>query len=219
MRLENRRRLDLRHSSMSDLVENPEAYFRQFVPKRSALLKELEAEALVEDIPIVGPVVGEFLFILARIAKAEKILELGTATGYSAIFLAGAFETAQGCLITLENDPEMAERARENFRRAGLDLQIDLRVGDAFEEMEKIAPPFDVIFMDIDKVDYDAALPHCRRLLRKGGLLVADNVGFKEADPFNRLIFESLEWKSISLLSFLPFHSPEKDGLCLALRL
>ena len=219
MRLENRRRLDLRHSSMSDLVENPEAYFRQFVPKRSALLKELEAEALVEDIPIVGPVVGEFLFILARIAKAEKILELGTATGYSAIFLAGAFETAQGCLITLENDLEMAERARENFRRAGLDLQIDLRVGDAFEEMEKIAPPFDVIFMDIDKVDYGAALPHCRRLLRKGGLLVADNVGFKEADPFNRLIFESLEWKSINLLSFLPFHSPEKDGLCLALRL
>lgn len=204
---------------MSDLVENPERYFRQFVPKRNALLKELEAEALAEDIPIVGPVVGELLCILARISGAEKILELGTATGYSAIFLAGAFQTPRGRLITLENNPEMAERARENFRRAGLDSQIDIRVGDAFEEMEKIAPPFDVIFMDIDKVDYDVALPHCRRLLRKEGLLIADNVGFKDADPFNRRIFESLEWKSITLFSFLPFHSPEKDGLCLALRL
>ena len=113
----------------------------------------------------------------------------------------------------------MAERARENFRPAGFDSQIDIRVGDAFEEMEKIAPPFDVIFMDIDKVDYKLAKPQFQRLLSKGGLLVADNVGFKEADPFNRMIFESLEWKSVSLLSFLPFHSPEKDGLCLALRL
>lgn len=204
---------------MSDLVENPERYFRRFVPERSTLLKELEAEARGEDIPIVGPVVGELLFILARIVGAGKILELGTATGYSAIFLAGAFETPQGRLTTLENDPEMAERARENFRRAGLDSQIDIRVGDAFEEMEKIAPSFDMIFMDIDKEDYGGALPHCHRILRKGGLLVADNVGFKEADPFNRMIFESLEWKSVSLLSFLPFHSPEKDGLCLALRL
>jgi caffeoyl-CoA O-methyltransferase len=204
---------------MSDLVENPERYFRRFVPERSPLLKGLEAEARGEDIPIVGPVVGELLFILARIVGAGKILELGTATGYSAIFLAGAFQTPQGRLTTLESDPEMAERARENFRRAGLDSQIDIRVGDAFEEMEKIAPPFDMIFMDIDKEDYGGALPHCRRLLRKGGLLVADNVGFKEADPFNRLIFKSLEWKSVSLLSFLPFHSPEKDGLCLALRL
>jgi predicted O-methyltransferase YrrM len=144
---------------MSDLVENPERYFRRFVPERSTLLKELEAEARGEDIPIVGPVVGELLFILARIVGAGKILELGTATGYSAIFLAGAFETPQGRLTTLENDPEMAERARENFRRAGLDSQIDIRVGDAFEEMEKIAPPFDMIFMDIDKEDYTAV--HC----------------------------------------------------------
>ena len=204
---------------MSELVKNPETYFRRFIPKRSALLRELEEEAFREDIPIVGPVVGELLFILARMIRAERILELGTATGYSAIFLAEAFETMEGQLITLENDPKMAARARENFMRAGFDDQINIRVGDAIEEMKNIDSPFDLIFMDIDKIEYDTALPYCRNLLRQNGLLIADNVGFEDADPFNTAIFSSREFRPVSLFSFLPLHSPEKDGLCLALRL
>ncbi len=204
---------------MSELVKNPETYFRRFIPKRSALLKELEEEAFREDIPIVGPVVGELLFILARIIRAERVLELGTATGYSAIFLAEAFENKKGRLITLENDPKMAARARENFMRAGFDDQINIRVGDAIEEMKNIDSPFDLIFMDIDKVEYDTALPYCHSLLRQNGLLIADNVGFEDADPFNTAIFSSREFRPVSLFSFLPLHSPEKDGLCLALRL
>lgn len=204
---------------MSELVKNPEIYFRRFIPKRSALLKELEEEALREDIPIVGPVVGELLFILARIIRAERILELGTATGYSAIFLAEAFENIEGQLITLEIDPKMAARARENFMRAGFAEQIDIRIGDAIEAMKNLDSPFDLIFMDIDKVDYDTALPYCRYLLRQNGLLIADNVGFEDAGPFNTAIFSSGEFRSVNLFSFLPLHSPEKDGLCLALRL
>ena len=204
---------------MSVLIKNPEKYFKQFIPKRSKLLKELEEEAFREDIPIVGPVVGELLFILARMIRAERILELGTATGYSAIFLAEAFETMEGQLITLENDPKMAARARENFMRAGFDDQINIRVGDAIEEMKNIDSPFDLIFMDIDKIEYDTALPYCRNLLRQNGLLIADNVGFEDADPFNTAIFSSREFRPVSLFSFLPLHSPEKDGLCLALRL
>jgi caffeoyl-CoA O-methyltransferase len=204
---------------MSVLVRNPEKYFRRFIPKRSALLKELEEEADREDIPIVGPVVGELLFILARIIRAERILELGTATGYSAIFLAKAFEGLEGQLTTLENDPAMAARARKNFMRAGLGDKIEIRIGDAIEEMKTISGTFDLIFMDIEKVDYDTALPYCCDLLRKNGLLVVDNVGFEDADPFNMAIYESKEFRPISLYSFLPLHSPEKDGLCLALRL
>jgi predicted O-methyltransferase YrrM len=204
---------------MSELVKNPEEYFRRFIPKRSALLKELEEEAFREDIPIVGPVVGELLFILARIIRAERILELGTATGYSAIFLAEAFENIKGQVVTLENNPVMAERARKNFKRAGFEDQIKICLGDAIEEMKTISAPFDLIFMDIDKVDYDTALPYCRDLLRQNGLLVADNVGFEDADPFNKAIFSSSEFRPVSLFSFLPLHSPEKDGLCLALRL
>ena len=204
---------------MSEHIKNPEKYFRKFIPKRSSLLRELEEEAFREDIPIVGPVVGELLFILARIIRAERILELGTATGYSAIFLAKAFENIKGLLITLENNPALAARARNNFIRSGLDDQIEIRLCDAIEEIKTISGPFDLIFMDIDKADYNTVLPYCHGLLRQNGLLVADNVGFEDAKPFNTAIFSSGEFRPVSLFSFLPLHSPEKDGLCLALRL
>jgi caffeoyl-CoA O-methyltransferase len=204
---------------MPPMIENPETYFRRFIPPRSALLKELEEEAHREEIPIIGPVVGELLFILARVVRAEKILELGTATGYSAIFLSEAFESQSGQLITIENDKKMAQKARKNFQRAGFEKQIEIRVGDAIEVMKTLPATFDLIFMDIDKIDYNRALTHCRRLLRKNGLLVADNVGFEDADPFNASIYASKAFRMVSLYSFLPLHSPEKDGICLALRL
>ena len=133
---------------MSNLVDNPEEYFRKFLPKREQLLIELEEEAQREDIPIVGPIVG-----------------------------------------------------------------------DAQEKLAEMDESFDFIFIDIDKENYAAILPHCHRMLKQDGLLVADNVGFKDADPFNRLISESSEWRSVSLFAYLPFHSPERDGLCLAVRL
>lgn len=203
---------------MSAIVDNPEAYFRQFVPERSALLKEMEEEARREAIPIIGPVVGELLYILARISGAKRILELGTASGYSAIFLASACDNIDGMVITLEQDTAMAEKARKNFQAAGLQKRIELRVCDALQELAHLNTVFDLIFMDIEKQDYQLALPHFQKSLRKGGLLVADNVGFKDADGFNRAIARQPDWRSVSLFSYLPDHSPEYDGLCLAIR-
>ncbi|MCK4244638.1 MAG: O-methyltransferase [Candidatus Omnitrophica bacterium] len=203
---------------MSGLIDNPEEYFRQFVPERDQLLIELEEEARKEKIPIVGPIVCELLHILARATQAERILELGTATGYSTIFLARAFASARGRLVTIDNDPDMAARAETNFRRAGLDRQIDMIVGDAKEILSQMNKSFDFIFLDIEKEHYASVLPDCGRLMKQGGLLVADNVRFKDADPFNRLVSRSSEWRSIHLFAYLPMHSPERDGLCLALR-
>ncbi|MGD2029519.1 MAG: hypothetical protein PVG86_06220, partial [Desulfobacterales bacterium] len=74
---------------MSNLIDNPEEYFRKFLPERNQLLMELEEQARREKIPIVGPIVGELLYILAKATQSRRILELGTATGYSTIFLAG----------------------------------------------------------------------------------------------------------------------------------
>jgi len=204
---------------MPELIDNPEEYFRQFLPKRDQLLIELEEEARREEIPIVGPIVGELLHILARVTQARRILELGTATGYSTIFLARAFTSTRGRLVTIDKDPDMAVRAKINFHRAGLDQQIDIVIGDSQERLSKMDKSFDLVFLDIDKEYYISVLPHCRRLLKKGGLLIADNVGFKDADPFNRLISKSSEWRSVNLFAYLPLHSPEKDGLCLASRL
>jgi predicted O-methyltransferase YrrM len=203
---------------MSAIVENPEDYFRQFVPDRDPLLLELEEEAQRKTIPIVGPVVGELLFILARAIAAKTILELGTASGYSAIFLASACKNVNGRVITLEQDRAMAEKALKNFKTAGLEKHIEIRICDALQEISKMTTTFDFIFMDIEKEDYTRALPHCQKLLKKGGLLVVDNVGFKDADGFNHAIAHQPEWRTISLFSFLPFHSPENDGICLALR-
>ncbi len=204
---------------MSNIVDKPEQYFKQFIPKRDELLIELEAEAEREDIPITGPVVGELLYILASAVKARRILELGTATGYSAIYLAKACEMYNGRVVTLENDSAMAARAQQNFHKAGIAARVEIQVKNALEALPQIQGEFDYIFMDIEKQDYIQALPDCERLLVKGGLLVADNVGFKDADAFNRAISESPAWRSIALFSFLPFHSPENDALCLALRL
>jgi predicted O-methyltransferase YrrM len=75
-----------------------------------------------------------------------------------------------------------------------------------------------MIELEIEKQDYVKVLPDCQRLHTTGGLLVADNVGFKDADEFNRTIAELEAWRSVPLFSFLPLHSPEKDALCLALR-
>ena len=203
---------------MSAIVENPESYFRQFVPDRDPLLLELEEDAQRKSIPIVGPVVGELLYILACATAAKTILELGTASGYSAIFLARACKNLDGRVITLEQDPAMAEKALKNFKTAGLEKHIEIRICDALQEISKMATPFDLIFMDIEKEDYGRALPYCQKRLKKGGLLVVDNVGFKDADEFNQVIAHHPEWRTVSLFSFLPFHSPENDGICLALR-
>lgn len=203
---------------MSRIVDDPEAYFRRFTAQDDPLLRELEAEAEREHIPIVGPVLGELLFVLCRAMDARAVLELGTAAGYSAIFLARACAENAGRVTTLEQDSTLAARARDNLQRAGLAQQVDVVCGDAFAHLPQMKGGFDLAFLDIEKADYVRVLPDCHRLLRPGGLLVADNVAFPAADPFSRAIFNDDGWKPVSLFAFLPGHSPERDGLCLALR-
>jgi predicted O-methyltransferase YrrM len=203
---------------MASMITDPEIYFRQFIPERDELLLRLETEANAEAIPIVGPVVGELLFILARACRARRILELGTATGYSTIFLARGCEADQGHVVTVEVDPKMAARADTNIRAAGLYNQVQILNVTVQNALPGLSGPFDLVFMDIDKDIYATALPHCHRLLRSGGLLVADNTGFEDAGVFNQYLYGSDQWRSVQLYSLLPGHSPEQDGLALALR-
>lgn len=173
------------------MIPDLEGVFRQFVPPRDPVLLELEQEARREGIPIIGPVVGQFLHILARAMPAKHILELGTATGYSGIYLARACEGSTGKVVTLEKDEGMAKRAQANFQKVGLEHRIEIKVTDALAEMKHMKGPFDLIFLDIDKEGYLPLLSHCHRLLKTGGLMVADNVGFHAANYFNRAVFES----------------------------
>jgi predicted O-methyltransferase YrrM len=203
---------------MANIIARPEAYFRTLLPERDRLLQRLENEAARESIPIVGPAVGELLYILACACGARRILELGTATGYSAVYLARACRETDGHLTTLEADPAMVRRAEQNLRQAGLAEVAEVRMGNALDIMPAMAPGLDFIFMDIDKEGYPPALPGCHRLLKPGGLLVVDNVAFEDAKAFNRLLAENDGWRSISLFAFLPGHSPEHDGLGVAVR-
>lgn len=204
---------------MAEMIDAPKDYFRQLLPERDALLLELEKEAEQEDIPIVGPLVGQLLYLLAAISGSARILEFGTATGYSAIFFASALRPVRGQLVTIEKQPEMAARAADNLRRAGLDPYVKIVIGDALTQLDSMEPGFDLAFLDIDKKSYAACLPHCQRLLRPGGLLVADNVSFVDADGFNQMISASSQWKALHLYAYLPAHSPEMDAICLAQRL
>jgi predicted O-methyltransferase YrrM len=202
---------------MAKMIEDLEAYFNQMVPPRDDLLLALEQEAQENNIPIIGPLVGQLLAILAQSMAAARILELGTATGYSAIYLARALAPG-GSLVTIEQDPAMARRAGVNIEKAGLGHLVEILVGEATEKVEVLNGPFDLIFLDIDKSGYAPVMPQARRLLRPGGLLVADNVGFADARAFNQAIAADPAWQALHLLAHLPLHSPNKDGLCLAMR-
>lgn len=203
---------------MSGMLPDLKNRFRQLVPPRDALLLELEDEAAREDVPIVGPVVGELLGILARLAGPGLIVELGTATGYSAVFLARACADTGGRLLTLELDPAMADRARAALERSGAAASAEVRTGDALEILAGLGDPVRMAFIDIEKKDYVRALPLCERLVEPGGLLVADNTGFQGAETFIDAVQASDAWRAVHLLAHLPLHSPELDGLTIAMR-
>jgi predicted O-methyltransferase YrrM len=203
---------------MATMHPDTRRYFQGLIPQRDTILQSLEQEARKEQIPIVGPVVGQLLGHLAAFAGAKRILELGTATGYSAIYLARGC-APDGRVITLEKDPGMAERARANLTLVGVSDRVDVVAGDALDALAEMQGVFDLIFIDIEKAEYVRALPGCRRLLRPNGLLVADNTAFAEADSFNRAVAADDGLTAVNLLAFFPDHAPEEDAVSLVLRL
>jgi caffeoyl-CoA O-methyltransferase len=126
-------------------------------------------------LPLVDAEVGALLRVLATAIGARHILEIGTAIGYSGIWLGGALPP-DGMLITLEVDEARAKEARVNFARAGLSDRTSVIVGDAQLKVSKVAGPFDLIFQDGDKQLYSPLLDRLVGLLRPRGLLVTDNV-------------------------------------------
>lgn len=127
----------------------------------------------------VSPVLGKYLYLLAKLISARRILEIGTLGGYSTIWLARALP-GDGHLVTLEYEPKHAGVARANIDRAAVGQQVQIVLGKALASLRDIAdrddPPFDMVFIDADKENYTAYLDWSIRLTRPGGLIVADNV-------------------------------------------
>jgi predicted O-methyltransferase YrrM len=139
------------------------------------VLREIERVGREQKLPLIDAEVGALLRLLATAIGAARILEIGTAIGYSGIWLAGALPP-HGMLLTMEVKPERAQVARDNFARAGLAERASVIVGDAQRMLAKVSGPFDLIFQDGDKPQYLTQLDRLVQLLRPGGLLVTDNV-------------------------------------------
>ena len=155
------------------------------VPSDRALDEALQASVAAGLPPIqVSANQGKLLHLLAKIQGAQRILEIGTLGGYSTIWLARALPP-QGRLITLEAAPRHAEIAKGNIARAGLQNQVEIRLGKALDLLGKIAqekqPPFDLIFIDADKESIADYFQWALKLSRPGSVIIADNVVRKGA--------------------------------------
>jgi predicted O-methyltransferase YrrM len=161
---------------MAGAITNPEVdkYLYDILPPRDAVLSEMERLAKRRHIPIIGPAVARMIYLLARISGAKRIFEMGSAIGYSTIWLARAAGPGAEIYYT-DGDPVNAKRAREYFRRAGVYKSIRLMTGEAVKLIDGVPGKFDLIFIDVDKHQYPAALHKSLPRLKSGGLLITDN--------------------------------------------
>jgi predicted O-methyltransferase YrrM len=155
-----------------DAIEN---YLANLNRASDALLEEISRKGAERDLPLVDAEVGALLRVLATALGARRILEIGTAVGYSGIWMAAALPP-DGMLMTMEMDPARGREAQDNFKAAGLASRVSVIMGDAQRMIAKVAGPFDLIFQDGDKKLYVPMLDRLVALLRPGGLLVTDNV-------------------------------------------
>ena len=207
---------NLRSGYIQDDVEE---YIYGLLPERDAVVREMEDYAAQNRVPIIGPAVARMLALFVHISGAKRIFEMGSAIGYSTIWLARAAGPKAKVFYT-DGDPEKARRAKDYFRRAGVAKRIEVRVGDALELLKKAPGTFDLIFNDIDKHQYPGALRVALPKLRHGGLFITDNTLWsgKAARPaapddihtqgvqeFNQLVYASKQ--------LYPVLIPLRDGV------
>jgi len=194
-----------------------EEYLADLLPKRDEVISEMERYAKKHDVPIIGPVVARMIYLVTQISGAKRIFEMGSAIGYSTIWLARAAGPEAEVYYT-DGDPANAARARGYFKRAGVENSIQIMTGDAVNLIDQVPGEFDLIFIDVDKHQYPEALRKAVPRLRSGGLLLTDNVLWsgkvtrKSTDgrtraiqQFNKLIYSSSE--------LFPIIIPLRDGV------
>jgi predicted O-methyltransferase YrrM len=161
---------------MGQIVPGPvEQYLASLNQESSAVLEEIARAGGRDDLPLVDAEVGALLRVLVLATRAMRVLEIGTAIGYSGVWMASVLPQG-GMLVTMEFDEQRAKQARENFSRAGVADKVSVIIGDAQRMLHKVSGPFDVIFQDGNKKLYGPMLDKLVRLLRPGGLLITDNV-------------------------------------------
>ncbi len=198
-------------------------YLYRIAPPRDKLMEKMEEYADSNNVPIIGPIVGRFLYNLARASRAKKILEIGTAIGYSGIWLGRAAAMERGSVSTIEWDAERVGLAEKNIADAGLGRTVKVIQGDALQVLRGLKDEYDMVFLDSDKNVYPDAFKIAVKLLRTGGLFVADNAlwggdvakGGKSSDTqtmirFNKQVHEYPGMSAVIL--------PLRDGVLVGLK-
>ncbi len=202
-----------------------EDYLLGLMPERPAAFADLERRAHEHGWPLVGPVQGQFLYLLAKTSGARDGLEIGTATGYAAMWLLKAIVSNGGVLEAIERKPERIALAQASIASAGYSDHFRVHEGEWFSELMQLRGPYDLVFLDIlrnltNAVDSLRALELCVPLIRPGGIMIVDNVlcnGLvleEDAAPtvrgiqqFNRAIMQHPDLESVIL--------PVRDGIAL----
>jgi caffeoyl-CoA O-methyltransferase len=213
---------NLRSGFMDEKVED---YLYALLPPRDEVVRDMEEYAAKHKTPIIGPAVARMLALLVQISGAKRIFELGSAIGYSTVWLARA-AGAQAEITYTDGDPENAKRAKAYFERAGVASKIRVETGDALTLLKKTTGEFDLIFNDINKRQYPDAAKVALPRVRRGGLFITDNTLWSgkaarkaktgDADTrgvqeLNRMVFESKDLFSVLL--------PLRDGVTVCRKL
>jgi caffeoyl-CoA O-methyltransferase len=209
--------------SVDAIVQREQAlYLESLLPERDAVAQSLEGDADTHGVPIVDPEVGRFLRIAAMSIGARRILEVGTATGYSGLHFLQALPIG-GELVTIDISAERQQLAREHWERAGVQASATTRLGPALEVIPTLEGPFDLLFLDAIKSEYSRYLDLALPLVRTGGLIIADNVlmggrvaaGERDDDIDALRAFNAYTMEHPALLSVI---LPLGDGLLYAVK-
>lgn len=155
--------------------ERMNAYILSLDQDEIDAIHKIEHQAVAAHIPIIRKETKSLLKVLLRMTKPKKLLEVGTAVGFSSVFMS-EYIGEKSTITTIEKSPERIAEARENFKRLEKESQITLLEGDALEVLKGLKPDYDFIFMDAAKGQYICLLPEVLRLLAPGGTIVSDNV-------------------------------------------
>jgi predicted O-methyltransferase YrrM len=200
-------------------------YLEDVMPRRDPVLEEMEARARKDRFPIVGPAVGQLLYLLTRLSGARRVFEMGSGFGYSTAWFAMAVRDNGGGEVNhVVWDAALSNSARGYLDRLGLDGIVRYHVGEAVAELARTDGSFEIILNDINKKGYPASLPVIKSHLPSGGLLIVDNMLWSGrvldpsvADPdtqgvreLTRLLFSDPEFTSVLV--------PLRDGVVLARR-
>jgi len=205
------------------MIVNPniERYMYDLLPARDEVLAEMDAYAAEHRVPIIGPAVARLMAVLVMAAKPKRIFELGSAIGYSTLWIARAAGPDAEVHYS-DGSAKNAALARSWFERAGVAGRIQIHLSDALEALAGTEGQYDLIFNDVDKEGYLDVLKSVPARIRPGGLFITDNTLWHERvlDPkedsdravveFNRRLFASPE--------FFPALAPIRDGLTIAVR-